>query len=83
MPFHLAGTVAVLEGHCSIEEAETLAEALRGLAQPQVDRAGCAHLHLAVLQTLLALRPALAAPPADPLLRRLTAGLPAPDGPAG
>ncbi|MCQ4161521.1 hypothetical protein NON00_16505 [Roseomonas sp. GC11] len=78
MPILLSEVMAVLEGHCSIEEAETLAHGLRQMKRPRVDLSGCTHLHLAVLQTLLAFRPLVAAPPEDPFLGRLIAGLPSP-----
>jgi hypothetical protein len=74
MPIDLTGPVAVLEGHCSVEEAEPLLEWLRAAPAPAVDLSACAHAHTAVLQVLLALRPALAAAPADEFLARLCAG---------
>ncbi len=74
MPITLSERTASLEGVCPIEEAETLLEWLRNTAEPQVDLAACEHLHAAILQTLLALRPTIAAMSSDPLLARLLAG---------
>ncbi len=59
---------AALEGHIGADDAETLAQWLLQHKAPAVHLGQCGHLHGAVLQVLLALRPRLAAPPADPLL---------------
>lgn len=71
MPIAYARNVARFEGECTVEEALDLAEWLRGPGRrKKVDLAACTHLHAALLQTLLALRPAVAAPFADPALGR-------------
>lgn len=59
---------AALEGHVGVEDAEALAHWLRGHKSPAVHLGKCASVHAAVLQTLLALAPRVAAPPADPWL---------------
>jgi hypothetical protein len=59
---------AALEGNVSVEEAEGLAQWLQKQKTPAVHLGKCEHVHGAVLQVLLALRPKLAAGPADPLL---------------
>ena len=59
---------AALEGNVSVEDAETLAQWLQQQGDPTVSLAKCEHLHGAVLQVLLALRPKVKEPPADPLL---------------
>jgi hypothetical protein len=59
---------AALEGVVTVEDAETLAQWLRGHARPAVHLGKCDHVHTAVLQVLLALRPQLVAAPADPWL---------------
>lgn len=46
-----------LSGRCLAEDAEALLVALRDGPEPTVDIAGATHLHLAVLQLLLAARP--------------------------
>jgi hypothetical protein len=56
---------AALEGVVSVEDAETLMQWLRVQAKPAVHLGKCEHLHGAVLQVLLALRPRIAAAPAD------------------
>jgi hypothetical protein len=59
---------AALEGHVTVEDAEALAQWLLQQAAPAVHLGKCEHLHGAVLQVLLALRPKVTAPPADVLL---------------
>jgi hypothetical protein len=59
---------AALEGVVSVEDAETLAQWLQQQARPAVHLGRCEHLHAAVLQVLLVLRPKLSAAPADPWL---------------
>ncbi len=66
MPVSYKKTVAVLEGICSVEEAEGLLEWLVQHPRGKVNLKHCEHLHSAVLQVLMALRPTLSAPPADP-----------------
>ena len=56
---------AVLEGIVGVDDAESLAHWLQQQAAPAVHLGKCEHVHGAVLQVLLALRPRLAAPPAD------------------
>jgi hypothetical protein len=76
MTITIEGNLARLEGLCAIEEAETLLDWLRGSEAPTVDLANCEHLHTALLQTLLALRPGITALPPDPLLARLLGDVP-------
>jgi hypothetical protein len=59
---------AALEGNVSVDDAESLAQWLQQQSAPAVHLGKCEHLHGAVLQVLLALRPAVTAAPADPLL---------------
>lgn len=63
--------IAVLEDHCSVEEAESFLEWMKQQSEPMVDLGGCSHLHAAILQVLLALRPVILVPPEDSFLRRL------------
>jgi hypothetical protein len=65
---------AALEGVVSVEDAETLAQWLQKQASPAVHLGKCEHLHAAALQVLLALRPKMSAPPADPWLAQVLAG---------
>lgn len=76
MPIIMHGDLAILEAHCAIEEAETLLDWLRATESPRVDLANCSHMHTAVLQALLALRPHMVAAPASPFLAQFVAGLP-------
>ncbi len=71
MPMTMTGDLAVFEGTCAVEEAETLLAWLRDTPGAKVDMAGCEHIHTAVLQTLLAVRPTIVSSLPDPLLARL------------
>jgi hypothetical protein len=59
-----------IEGICPVEEAETLLERLLDEPGLPVDWSGCRHLHTAVLQVLMAVRPPLRGTPDDAFLRR-------------
>jgi hypothetical protein len=69
VPLHFAENTAVLEGTVVVDEAEPLATWLRAAQAPRVDLSGCAHLHTAALQALLAARVKVIAAPADDFLR--------------
>ncbi len=56
---------AALEGQVVVEEAEALAAWLREAPGRGVHLGKAAHVHAAVLQVLLALKPKLVAPPPD------------------
>ena len=56
-------TQAVLEGHVPADDAETLAQWLHAHPRGQVHLGQCESLHTALLQTLLALKPRIKAPP--------------------
>jgi hypothetical protein len=68
MPVVTGPTGAELAGVCGVTEAETLLAWLLDHPTAQVDLGDCQHLHTAVLQVLLALKPAVAVEPADPLV---------------
>jgi len=82
MALQFDAQVATLEGTGTVEEAETLANWLKEqVAQdntPAVNLSACEHVHAAVLQTLLALKPALAGAPGNPYLKQVLSGLSAP-----
>ena len=59
MSVRLDGNVIILEGPCRVEDAEPLLGWLQADRGRVVDLAGAEHLHAAVLQVLMALRPAL------------------------
>ena len=71
MPVTLTDLQARLEGGCVVEDAEVLLDWLQRTPTPQVDLSSCEHMHAAVLQTLLALRPPITAMPSDAILCRL------------
>jgi len=64
-----AGTI-VLEGNCSVEDAETLLQLLQAKPKASLDWTRCTHLHTAVLQLVLAARPARLGPCGDPWVRK-------------
>ncbi|MBP2314266.1 hypothetical protein [Azospirillum soli] len=71
-----------LEGHCPVEDAEPLLEALQAGGDAALELGGCGSVHTAVLQLLLASRTRVLTPPADALLARLLRNGRAPDGTA-
>lgn len=69
MSVRLDGNVVILEGACRVEDAEPLLGWLRADRARMVDLAGAEHLHAAVLQVLMALRPAIRETARDDFLR--------------
>jgi hypothetical protein len=58
-----ADDVLLLEGACPIEDAEILLQHLTGSPSATVDLRNCLSMHTAVIQVLLAAKPALLGPP--------------------
>ena len=78
MPVRYLKKHAALEAVVTVEDAEELTQWLRQQAAPAVHLGKCEHVHGAVLQVLLALKPSLCAPPVDRWLAAvLKAALPA------
>jgi hypothetical protein len=69
MSVRLDGNVVVLEGPCRVEDAEPLLGWLQADRGRMVDLAGAEHLHAAVLQVLMALRPTIRGTAGDAFLR--------------
>ncbi len=69
MSVRLAGDVIFLEGPCRVEDAEPLLGWLQADRGRTVDLAGAEHLHAAVLQVLMALRPMIQGSAEDIFLR--------------
>jgi len=70
------GTI-VIEGDSLAEDAELLLQLLQATPQALLDWSQCGHIHTAVLQVVLAARPALAGPCGDSWVREwLPAGSP-------
>jgi len=61
---------AALEDIVTVEDAETLLDWLKKQKKPAVNLGRCQHLHAAVLQVLLAVRPAIVGDVPDPWLRK-------------
>lgn len=71
MTTRLDGHTIHLEGACPVAEAETLLARLQSDPYAAVDLSAATALHTALVQVLLAHRPArTGAPPADPFLAR-------------
>jgi hypothetical protein len=66
---HENGTI-MLEGDCTAEEAEPLLQMLQDAPGGMLDWTTCTHLHTAVLQVILAARPALIGPCGDTWVAR-------------
>jgi hypothetical protein len=66
---------AALEGVVSVDDAEALAQWLQQQRTPTVHLGKCEHLHGAVLQVLLAVRPRISVGPGDPWLAAALASL--------
>jgi hypothetical protein len=64
----------LLDGVCAVEEAETLMHEIQAGATV-IDWTGCAHLHTACLQVLLAAGLPTRGTPANPALARWLPGL--------
>jgi hypothetical protein len=59
MSVRLDGNIVILEGVCRVEDAEPLLSLLQADRGRAVDFSEAEHLHAAVLQVLMALRPTL------------------------
>ena len=68
MPFRIYDNVITLDGYCSVEEAQPLFEAVRGVDDPIFDLGGTRGLHTAIVQIILASRGGLRGVPSDPAL---------------
>jgi hypothetical protein len=65
-----ADGIIVLEGACPVEDAEPLLQLLQATTEAKCDWSKCTLLHSAVIQVLLAARPALIGPCGDPWIER-------------
>ncbi|GAC1347356.1 MAG: hypothetical protein NVSMB18_32090 [Acetobacteraceae bacterium] len=69
MSVNLVGNAIVLSGPARVEDAEPLIALLLEVPGRAVDLTACGPLHAAVLQALLAFRPAVVGPAGDPFVR--------------
>jgi len=69
MSVRLDGNVIILEGACRVEDAEPLLGWLQADRGRAVELAATEHLHAAVLQVLMALRPPIRGMARDAFLR--------------
>ncbi|MGL4604896.1 MAG: hypothetical protein ACRCU9_12190 [Iodobacter sp.] len=70
MPVQYSKQQAILSGICTVEEAEPLLAWLIAHPKGGVSIKEADHLHMAVLQALLALRPRITAPAEDAFFAR-------------
>jgi hypothetical protein len=63
------GNIA-LEGPCPVEDAEPLLQLLQATPGARCDWTRCGHTHSAVIQVILAVRPALVGPCGDPWIEQ-------------
>lgn len=69
MSVAFADGVIRMVGDCPVEDAETLLLLLLAQQGAPVDLSGCGTIHAALLQILLAARPAVSGTPADCFVR--------------
>jgi hypothetical protein len=69
MTIRRLGDTIFLEGVCAVEDAEVLLQQLQAGAD-LIDWSGCAHLHTACFQLLLATRVPMSGTPVNPELAR-------------
>ena len=69
MSVSVEATIIRLHGSCGTEDVEPLILALEKTSPKPVDLTDAEHLHAAVLQTLLAYRPAISGSPRDSFVR--------------
>ncbi len=65
MSINFAESVAVFEAVCTVDEAESLLGWLQKNPQGEVDMRSCTHLHSAVLQVVMAMKPRIVVWPED------------------
>jgi hypothetical protein len=70
MTVRLEDRVIHLEGYCHVEEAETLLTLLQAENGRILDLGACEHLHAALVQVILALRPPVRDGCSDAFLRQ-------------
>lgn len=67
MPVVDADEAILLQGHCTVEEAEPLKEALVRRPDAPVDASACTHAHTAVVQVLMCASAAVIRPDTEPV----------------
>jgi hypothetical protein len=71
MPIEYTRELARLAGKCTINEANAFHEWLQQHPRGQVDLRQCEHLHMGILQLLMAAKPGIAAAPENRFLQHL------------
>jgi hypothetical protein len=65
----------LLQGICTLDDAELLLRSLSDDPRAPVDWTGCGHVHTAIVQVLMAARPRIIGAPTNPFLRQHLAAL--------
>ena len=78
MPLRFGKNSVVFEEVCAVEEALPLLEFLHATPGARVNLRACIHMHTAILQVLMAVRPKISALPEEDFLRRWLTPLLAP-----
>ncbi|HLN24415.1 MAG TPA: hypothetical protein VK558_10560 [Patescibacteria group bacterium] len=78
MPLRFSKTSVVFEEGCAVEEALPLLEFLQVHPAARVNLRACTHMHTAILQVLMAVRPKVATLPGEDFLRHWLTPLLAP-----
>lgn len=73
MSFRQDGDVIHIEGHCRVEDAETLVALLQKSRNLAIDMSTCESLHGAVAQAILAFECPVVGTPTDGFLHKLLA----------
>jgi hypothetical protein len=73
MSLRQEGDVIHFEGHCRVEDAETLVALLQTSEDVRLDVTACESLHAAVVQTILAFGRIVVGQPADGFIASLLA----------
>ena len=71
MSIRREGSVIHLEGHCPVEDAETLTALLESEGGWTVELSQCRQVHTALVQALIRFRPAMRGAPDDAFLREM------------
>jgi hypothetical protein len=82
MALRLEGNEIWLIDVCGAEEALEFVDLLLKAERPTINLSRCTHLHAALLQTVIAFKPAVSAQPTEPFLQKWISPMLSVGGPA-
>jgi hypothetical protein len=82
MALRLEGSEVWLIDVCGAEEALEFVDLLLKAERPTINLSRCTHLHAALLQTVIAFKPAVSAQPTEPFLQKWISPMLSVSGPA-